>query len=178
MTAALTFENFSRRCMQIEAKKRATTTELLAHKFISGVERKTNLASPSAISGPPPGALPAVGKEGHGDTHHSQGSPEQIGRRELSMVVEDDERESGSRLGSRSRGKSRESSHALSKDEDWGNISVDSAVDSEKKKKKGRGVSPPLARGFSPPARHSILDGLPPDPFKGSGGNVYVICDM
>ena len=39
-------KDFVRRCMQIEAKKRATTSELLAHAFISQVERKTNLSSP------------------------------------------------------------------------------------------------------------------------------------
>ena len=89
-------QDFVRRCMQIEAQKRATTRELLAHRFIASVERKTNLSSPTALVSlggsallPPPAAAAAAGA-GSEDLDAFGGR-----RRELSMVAEDEEREVG-----------------------------------------------------------------------------------
>ena len=163
-----TAKDFVRKCMQIEAHRRATTKDLLAHNFISTVERKTNLTSPSAVSGPPAGAIPLQAK---GDAAaRDEFSP----RRELSMVAEGDERDFGSRHGSRSRGSAgRAASGQL---EDWGDVSVDAlALSGKKGKSKGhrdrRDADLP-ARSNSPPSRPSILNNLPPDPFRTSGSKM------
>lgn len=166
-----TAKDFVRKCMQIEATKRATTKELLLHPFISAVERKTDLTSPSAVSKPPTGAIQQM--------HDATPSKDDfVQRRELSRVEEDDEKELGSRQGARSRTSSRTGQRytASADADDWGNVSADSVGASGGKSKKSerrRDKSPLdglgiLDRGHSPPARPSILDGLPPDPFKGS----------
>jgi len=164
-------KSFVRLCMQIEAKKRATTTELLAHRFICGVERKTTVASPSAMSSPPAGVLLKHGQD------ETPSKDDFAGRRELSMVVEDEERDSGSRLGSRSRGKS--GSAAGGGAEEWGNVSADSlGASGHKKTRQSQAATSQIGRDFSPPARPSILDGLPPDPFKNSKMPSDLIADL
>jgi len=93
--------------------------------------------------------------------------------RELSLIAEDEERESNSRVDSRHRQHSRERSTGAS---DWGNSSVDTspALPSaggkhKKREEREKARRPQEMRGYSnsPPARLSILDDLPPDPFKG-----------
>jgi serine/threonine protein kinase len=171
-----TAKDFVRKCMQIEAHKRATTKDLLAHKFISTVERKTNLASPSAVSGPPAGALPLSAKD------ETPSRDDFKGRRELSAVAEDDERDFGSRQDSLEAARASRGSagRSVSKErEDWGDVSTDAlALPGKKKQSKShshrRDAGSPAGsdRSHSPPNRPSILNNLPPDPFKTSASKM------
>ena len=161
-------KDFVRRCMQIDAKKRATTTELLSHVFIAQVERKTNLSSPASLGAH---GAPSMLQPPRSRSRDATPSKDDFdSRRELSIVAEDDERETASR--SRSRATAPVEFDGMeSNSTGWGHAYVYAAAAGEVSSKamsKARQMGSTGEGSSSAAVRPSILNGLPPDPFQNS----------